>query len=192
MYSNFWQSWIANQPSPTMCQIEKKNPAIEGPPTLFSNVRLQVQMLRHGATLRYCITLPVFALWGHMEKSPQNTSTIIVKICPHQWLSPERDMNSSVSQASRSYNPHKLQCTTPQSHHTNAAGWKKFIALSVFILACPWGDSTEIVSWRPPDLPLMWHATHKDVPKPSRMCGANMLLKKWRVNYITIDCCMFH
>jgi hypothetical protein len=36
-------AFIANEPSPTICQIEKKNPVIDGPPPLYSNVLLQFE-----------------------------------------------------------------------------------------------------------------------------------------------------
>ena len=152
---------------------------------MFSSCAKPMQilpMLRHGGNIKIWRSIGwFFVSWGYTEKFPQNASTDIIKIRPQRWTSPERVMDSSVSRTSRPYKPPELQHTTPP-HHTNAAGQKEIIAHCVFIMTCPWGDSTETTASRLPDLRLMWHVPHKDAPKASRTCGANALLKKWCVN----------
>jgi hypothetical protein len=134
MYSNF---------PPTMCQIGKKNPAIEGPLHFVfksappgSNQCKFCKCYAMGATLRCGMTLAVFCIVGVHWKNPQNTSTTIVKILPWPWTPPKRVLNSSVSHPSCPYKPPNLQQST-LPHRTNATGWQELIAPSVLSWLVP-------------------------------------------------------
>jgi hypothetical protein len=122
MYSNFWQSWIHHQSALTdNVPDQKKNPAIEGPPEVCIQMctsRIKpikiLPLLCHGGNLKMWHDIGWFlASCGYTEKSPHNTSTVIVKLHPQRWTSSKRGMNSSISRASHLYKPPAHQRRTP-------------------------------------------------------------------------------